>query len=526
MYRIKKRGTSLAVLLIISLVLGAFSFANTTALAKATCINNNSSTWEWETSTPEQQGMDSAKLLDMFKAIEDNKTPIHSLLIVKNGKLVTEAYFDPYDKNMRHALYSATKSVTSTLVGIAIKEGYIKGVDQKVLDFFPDITLENDQYQGKDMTIENLLTMSTGHRDDSSQYVFTSMDFPKSFFGIPFSSKPGTKFYYDSGASHLLSVILTKATGMSTDQYAKKHLFDPMGITDYTWETDLSGINIGGWGLKMTPRDMAKFGQLAINWGKWCNKQLVPKEWLEVATSKHIDAYWGEVRADDYGYQWWRNFFGGYRADGYGGQFVYVLPEQDLVVVFTSGINYSEKMQPGNYVNDYIIPSAKSSKPIKPNSKPLMKLKNFIKGLESPKSGKSSSLPKIAQEISGKVYKMDLTDISLSFDFKKKNSSVLNIKQNGSSHVLTIGLDGVYRISKASQVGTMTMYPLYSQVALKGNWVNENTFEMDWHYVGEPFCEVYRFIFDGSKITVDITKYLEDTTGLSPKQLVLTGMCE
>jgi hypothetical protein len=156
----------------------------------------------------------------------------------------------------------------------------------------------------------------------------------------------------------------------------------------------------------------------------------------------------------------------------------------------------------------------------------LFMFKDFVKKLESPKPEKSPLLPNIAKDISGKVYKMDSVDVSLPLDFKNKNSCILKLNQNGNDYVLPVGLDGVYRVSNASQVGTMTIYPLYSQVALKGNWINENTFEMNWHYVGESFCEVYRITFDGSKVTIDITKYLEDTTGLSPKQLVLTDIRE
>ncbi|HEX9060492.1 MAG TPA: serine hydrolase [Clostridia bacterium] len=496
------------------------------APATANACNLEEKYWpgsSWRTSTPESQGMDSEELSSMFETIKKDKTPIHSVLVIKNGYLVAEAYFDPYDKNEKHALYSATKSFTSTLIGIAIKEGYIKSVNQKVLDFFPDVKVENDQYQVKDMTIENLLTMSSGHKDDSSSALYASKYFPQTFFNLPFDSKPGTKFIYDSGASHLLSMILSKATGVSTEEYAKKHLFDPMKITDYWWETDTNGNYTGGWGLYLTPREMAKFGYLALKNGNWNGKQLVPMEWLDIATKEHIDTYDDGEKTENYGYQWWINSFGGYRADGYGGQYIYVIPQKDLVVVFTAGINYNEQRQPGNYVSDFILPAIKSSRPLPPNPKSVNKLNSITKGLESPKPKKVPALPKTASEISGRTYTMDSEDLSLSFDFKKGNTCTLNLKQNGKDFNLAVGLDDIYRVTEASQVGNMIYYPYYRKVALKGQWINDNTFMMDWHYFEEPFSETYKFTFSGSSVTVEIDKYLPDHTGLSPTHKVLNG---
>ncbi len=537
MLSIKRKGIKIIAFILVSILAFTSSFTVAGVSARDVKYKYYKEYWpsgSWRTSTPENQGMDSKKLFEMFKAIRDEKTPIHSVLIIKNGYLVTEAYFSPYKKNIKHSIYSSTKSITSTLVGIAIDEGYIKGIDQKVLDFFPDLELEQDgylaaereQYQVEDMTIENLLTMSAGHTEDSSNSIFMTKDFPQTFFSLHFSSKPGTKFLYDSGATHLLSEIISKATGMSTEAYAKKHLFDPMQITDYTWDKDPNNTNLGGWGLYLKPSDMAKFGYLALKNGKWNNRQLVPKEWIKTATSKHIEGYWGETRADDYGYLWWINPFGGFRADGYGGQYIFVVPEQDLVAVFTAGVNYSEEMQPMNCMSNYIMPSIKSSKPLKPNPISNWRLQSLIRSLQYPMPQKVAKLPKIAKEISGKKYTMNWIIQTLSLDFNKRNTCKLKIKQMDKEHELEVGLDGLYRISEASKVGGFTSYPNYTKVALRGNWINNNTFEIEWCYFGEPYRGVYKFTFDGSNVLLEINEYLEHASYLSSSYKVINGKSE
>ena len=310
----------------------------------------------WRTSTPEEQGMDSQKLSQMLDVIQQRQLSLHSLLIVRNGTIVSETYFEPYRQDTRHELYSCTKSFISTLVGIAIDKGYIDSVDQRVVDFFPDRTIENRDLQKEDMTLEDLLTMRAGldwlEGDPAYREMYFSRDWVGYMLDKPMAQPSGSQFNYCSGCSHLLSAILQQTTSMNTLAFADQFLFKPLGISNVNWETDASGIPIGGWGLQIAPRDMAKLGYLYLQDGYWDGKQLVSSNWVEAATQKHTetDSLLG------YGYQWWvYPSFGAYTALGLSGQTIFVIPESDLIVVTTAKIDGHEAIF--QLIEDYILPA-------------------------------------------------------------------------------------------------------------------------------------------------------------------------
>jgi len=467
----------------------------------------------WRTSTPESQGMDSKTLLKMFETIQTDQVPIHSVLILRHGYLVCEAYFQPFDKNTLHNLFSTTKSFTSTLIGIAIEEGKIKGVHESIVDIFPDVKMPENNLGSKEMTIEDLLTMTAGHESDSTDAVLGSTNWPQTFFNLPFSTKPGERFLYDSGASHLLASILKKATGENEETYARKHLFEPLGIDTYAWEKSTEGINTGGWGLRLTPTDMAKFGYLILNKGIWKGKQIVPAQWIEAATQKHSEYWPGGVRGDDYGYQFWMNSFGGFRADGFAGQYICILPKHDLIAVFTSGINYSEPNRPLNLMRDYVVPAVKSDAALQENSEVNNKLTAYLRELENPTPQVAPALPETAQRISGKTFQASALSVDFAFAFDEPDSCTLSFTQQGKKHSLPVGLDGVYRKSAVMRVGTLIWYPPYDSIALKGSWEGENTFILDWQYVGEPYHETYKFTFKENRAVMEVMEYVVGCAG-------------
>jgi len=314
----------------------------------------------WRTSTPEEQGMDSQKLDQMLAAIQEKHLNFHSLLVIRNGYLVSETYFGSYQRDTRHELYSCTKSFVSTLIGIAIDKGYIDGTDHRILDFFSDRMFANTSRQKDDMTLEDVLTMRAGldweEGDPAYRAMYQSPDWVKFVLDKPMSQPPGSQFNYCSGCSHLLSAILQQTTGMKTRDFAEQYLFKPLSISNAIWETDATGIPIGGWGLQLTPRDMAKLGYLYLQDGEWNGRQIVSTSWVENATQSHT-----ETDSDlSYGYQWWTvPSLGAYAALGLYGQTILVVPGSDLIIVATAEMEGHEAIF--QLIEQYVLPALQKS---------------------------------------------------------------------------------------------------------------------------------------------------------------------
>ena len=297
----------------------------------------------WATSTPEEQGMSSTVLEDVYDQVRNAGEHIRSLIVVRHGFIVAEEYFTPqlYDINTPHILYSVTKSIVSCLIGIAIDKGFIDNTSQRLIDFFPGRTIANMSVWKEQITLENVLMMRSGfqwNEDNYNEYndffaMRDSDDWAQYVLDRPMAYEPGSVFYYNSGNSHLLATIINVTTGMSPLAFADEYLFGPLGITQRFWSTDPQGINFGGSSLALTPRNMAKFGLLYLNNGTWDEQQIVSSEW--VSSSNHGLAT--PYTMTSYGYQWWiDDYHNWYSARGYNGQFIYVIPEHDIVIVFTS----------------------------------------------------------------------------------------------------------------------------------------------------------------------------------------------
>jgi len=299
----------------------------------------------WQVSTPTAQNMSETRLNEMSAHIKEEGFAIDSILIVRNGYIVFEQYLNPeHNQSSLHPIFSCTKSVLSALTGIAIDKGYIESVDQKILDFFPSQTFANPDPRKENIKIKHLLTMTSGldwHEFDvpyddpnnSFAQLMTSTNWVQYVLDRPMVADPGEVWNYNTGDFHLLSALLQNATGLPTGDFAINSFATPIGVVDAFWQTDPQGINFGGSGLELTPRSMAKFGFLYLNNGTWDNQQLVPKDWVVSSTSSYssIDA------TTDYCHGWWRKpNLHTYYALGYAGQLIFVVPQYDLVVVFTS----------------------------------------------------------------------------------------------------------------------------------------------------------------------------------------------
>ena len=298
----KKKSIALYILPIFLITVFFYSYAAASA--------NIFPTGEWRNSAPEAQGMHSKSILEMMEHIKKNGYNIQSVSIVRNGYLVLDAYAYPFKDGQKHKMYSATKSVTSALIGIAIDKGYIKDVNQTITELFPDKKFSNLDERKKSVTLKNLLMMASGFDcNDASANNWAgtiamkkSNDWTQYTLNLPMAQTPGEYFHYCNGVSHLLSAIIHESTGMPTIDFAKKHLFDPLGIKDIEWELSPEGINNGYAGLWLQPKDMAKIGLLYLNRGKWENEQIISARWIEASTRPYLDGRWA---GEKYGYQWW-----------------------------------------------------------------------------------------------------------------------------------------------------------------------------------------------------------------------------
>ncbi len=323
-------------------------------------------------------GLDSSKIFTLIHLIENNNFPqIHSLLIIKNDSLIVEKYFNGYSRNRIHTLQSVTKSFTSAMVGIAIEKGFITSVDKKILDFFPQYTnIQNMDDRKRAIKIKDLLTMRSG-TDYSEGYTNSPHDQLNAlstgwdifYLNRPMMAVPGTIFNYDSGGIILLSSILKSTFGSHADIFANQYLFPQLGITNIVWFKNAEGHPHTGGGLSLRPIDMIKLGQLYLNKGVWKGTRIIPETWINKSFEKHVDLtadhnYGGHPYIRGYGYNWWIFKSGGksktnqyvYGAMGALGQYIFVIPEYNMVVAVTSGATTDENFQnPQRFLYDYIL---------------------------------------------------------------------------------------------------------------------------------------------------------------------------
>ncbi|NLG97771.1 MAG: serine hydrolase [Chloroflexi bacterium] len=309
----------------------------------------------WKTAGPEQQGVDAQKLAEMQAYIEQSGLNLHSLLIVRNGYIVSETYYNGSSQSAEHELFSVTKSVIATLIGMAVDQAKL-AIDQPVSDFLPVADYANPSPSKQAMTVEDLLTMTSGldwpEVDSTFRSMYMSRDWVRWVMDLPMREELGETFLYCSGCSHVLSAILQQSVGMTAEEYAKRNLFAPLGIRDYSWEKDAQGISVGGWGLSLTARDMAKLGYLYLRNGEWDGEQILSQEWIAAAASKHVDTD-GDL---GYGYQWWiYPDYGAYTALGRDGQTIFVIPDMDLVIVTTAKITNHDPIF--DLIDQYIVPA-------------------------------------------------------------------------------------------------------------------------------------------------------------------------
>ncbi len=456
----------------------------------------------WLTSTPEEQGMDSELLAEMMDYLqEQNGFNIHSLLIVRNGHIVTDAYFYPFAKSRSlHDLASVTKSFTSTLIGIAIDEGYIESVQQPVLNLFPERSVANVDANKEAMTVEDLLTMSSGFEcihEPGEPTLFEmrgSPDWAQFTLDLPMAAEPGRRWVYCSPVPHLLSAIIQETSGMSALEFAQEHLFAPLGISDVIWPSGPQGNNHGWGDLIITPHDMAKLGYLYLHQGEWDGQQVLSADWVATATRPGTVGY--------YGYLWWLSG-SYYNADGRGGQRIFVFPDLDMVVVTTGGGGGNQDGALGTLLSSYILPAAESETPLPANPDGVTLLESRVQQVAASAQDEPEPvppMPEIAERVSGQTYVMDVNPLgllSVSLTFQEEAEALLNTSFiDGTQVEWLIGLDNVFRFSPGLLYGL--------PAAAKGGWESDNAFVIHIDEIGRIEQMQINATFEDDQMTLQV----------------------
>jgi len=482
------------------------------SLTSFSCRTNGASIDGWSTVTPEEVGLDSAALVEMFDFVGKREIPVHSIQIARHGRLALDAYFYPFAAHTRHDLASVTKSITSTLVGLAIAKGYLADVQQPVSTLFKNRVAVNFDDRKRKLTLEHLLTMTAGWdcgfepKEARLSEMRRSADWLQFMLDLPMVAEPGTRWAYCSGNCHVLSVLLTQITGTNALTFARRELFNPLGITDVAWPTDPHGNNHGWGDLQMHPRDMAKIGQLFLQRGRWAGRQMVPETWVQTATSAHVER---TSNNDHYGYFWWvkgTNFPGMFEAVGRGGQRITVWPAKDLVLVMTGG-----GFEPGDLA-PFLLKAIKAGEHLPPNPEGFERLQQRIAAAAKPPSPRvPSKAPALASQISGKKFHLSANDVNLgevSLTFSNSSEAHVDLVWNAEPLNFPAGMDGVERFSTNRLVNLPQ--------AAKGEWLSDDTFLLRIDLVGGINFYQVKLMFSetGKKVTV----FVIERTGLSQEQ--------
>lgn len=329
-------------------------------------------------STPEAQGISSEAVLDFVQAADQNVDTMHSFMVVRHGQVIAEGWWQPESAEKPHVLNSVSKSFTSTAVALAIQEGKLK-LDDSVLKLFPEDAPAEPSDNLKAMTVRDLLTMTCGH--DHEPKSADGGPSVKQFLAVPVVYEPGTHFQYNTMGTYTLSSIITKVTGQTALEHLKPRLFEPLGIENPRWDSSPEGNSLGGYGLYLRTEDMAKLGQLYLQKGKWNGKQIIPQAWVEMASAKQVPneneshAKIGPDWKEGYGFQFWRCQHNAFRGDGAGGQFIVVMPDQDMVVAITADRGNMQAQL--NAIWDHLLPAVQS-KALPPDAGSQKKLEQAV----------------------------------------------------------------------------------------------------------------------------------------------------
>ncbi len=455
--------------------------------------------------SPESQGVSSAGVASLVAALDEQIDEIHSVMLVRHGNVVAEGWWAPYTPESIHVLYSVSKSFNATAVGLAAQEGLL-ALQDPVATYFPDLLPAAADPEMLQVTVEDLLMMASGHQADTMDRLRARADgqWTRAFLETDIENPPGSSFVYNSGASYMLAALVQRTTGTRVLEYLEPRLLSPLGIEGAFWGQSPEGVDLAGGGLSVKTEDLAKFGQLYLQRGNWEGQQLLREEWVDAATSAQISTGNGDGNWNHgYGYQFWRSAYG-YRADGSLGQFVFVLPQSDAVLVITAATNDTDRVM--NLVWENLIPALRPET-LAESPADLAQLQARLSALSLavPAGAATSSL---AGQISGVRYtaqsnSQGISALSLETD---GSTAVLTIEDGDGTHGVGVGI-GRWQYGRTGLRKRISeLYDTPEQgIAARGAWESESTFVARLTFDETPYTMQVRLRFDGDQLFADMS---------------------
>jgi len=460
-------------------------------------------------SAPEAQGIGSSAILVFVEAAEREIESLHSFMLLRHGQVLAQGWWTPYEAERPHMLFSLSKSFTSSAIGLAVAEGRLS-IDDLVLSFFPEDAPAKPSAHLAAMRVHDLLSMSTGHAEDTTPYLRRQPDgnWAKAFLARPVEHTPGTHFVYNSGATYMLSAIVQQLTGTTLLEYLRPRLLTPLGIEQATWETCPRGINTGGWGLSIRTADIARFGQLYLQKGIWQGQRILPEAWVDAASTAQV-ANPNEKNIDwrqGYGYQFWRCRYGAYRGDGAFGQYCVIMPEQDAVLAITSGLG--DMQPPLDLVWKHLLPAMQSA-PLPEDRAAQAALEHKLAHLALPPQAGRATSP-LAAEVSGRTYVFAQNDQgveSMSFNFDQAGCA-LSVRDTTGAHEVRAS-NGAWLKGSTTLIDGMA-----APVAASGAWTSDDTYVIRLAFYETPFIPTITYRFSAGELAVD----WKDNVGFGPTE--------
>lgn len=501
-------------------------------------------------STPEAQGVSSSGILDFLNAVDTAQfVEVHSIMIIRHGKVISEGWWNPYGPQYKHMMASVSKTFTATAIGLAASENKLK-INDKVISFFPYSLPDTISNEIKALTVKDLLTMSVGQEPAPT---FRGTDWITTFLSARPVYQPGSTFLYNNMASFILSAIVQQTTGQTVFDYLTPRLFEPLGIKGIDWDLSPQGINLGAAGLRLHTEDMAKFGQLLLQNGTWNGKQLIPSSWVKEATSFKIESKDpGNKRpkelndwAQGYCYQMWRGRHNTVRFDGARGQWGILIPDKDAVVILTSNSTVSQREL--DLVWKFLLPAMKDTPSLPVDKTVSDKLAQKFASLKLNVTETGAAHAKLEAAISDKEFQLHPNPANINaiaFSFTNNGMSKLMIKKNDVVSSIKIGTDSwvmsntnitsilppppstsVTSMSKSkSTTANYMLSPVY-KVGATYVWLSDNTLQVTARFVEDNMgAETILFKFNDDQGAISVSVQRKGTLPAGqPSAPLLTG---